>query len=623
MFVNSNIMGSNTDGEHPLVRFHVSLKDTCGHRYHVKCTIEKKGEAPLKFSMPTWIPGSYLLREYAKDIVELTATSSSGASIVCSKIDKCTWVCEASEGTVTIEYSVYAFDPSVRAAYLDQFQGFFNGTSLFIRPEIDDARFEVTLENDSGQPSWRAHTAFTPLHVDPQSGFGTYVAGDYEELIDHPVLLGPFEAHDFEVCGTPHRLVIAGKHSADVPRFISDIAKVCDSQIKLFGGQAPFSRYLFMLKAEDEGYGGLEHRSSCAMICKRSDLPSLHDTHMSPAYCTLLGLVSHEYFHAWNVKRIRPKALLPLNFRDESYTQLLWVFEGITSYYDDLMLVRSGVIGVQTYLELLAKNLTKLWRTAGRTKQALADASFDTWIKFYRPNENSHNSTVSYYIKGSVVALLLDARVRHATGGKQSLDDIMRALWQRFGSPAGKLAGLGEHDFETVAETVTGLSLKDFFDQAVRGTDELPVQELLARLGIDSHLRPAEHDRDEGGSKNKKTFEELEQQATLHARLRKESEHHIRIAQVDEGGTAQLAGLWAGDELIAINDMRVTASGFEALIAAFKVGETATVQAVRRGTLFSAQLRFVPKKMDTWWLTVEENASEKRKALRAAWLGIA
>ena len=326
--------------------------------------------------------------------------------------------------------------------------------------------------------------------------FGSYRASDYDELIDHPVELGDFDVMSFEAAGVPHHFVLSGRHNADLPRICKDLKRICETHADLFGGSLPMDRYWFLTLALGDAYGGLEHRASTALVCKREDLPRKGVEGMDKGYRRFLGLCSHEYFHSWNVKRIKPLAFTPYVLDRENYTRLLWVFEGITSYYDDLGLVRSGLIKPEGYLELLANSITRVWQTPGRLRQTLAESSFDAWTKFYKQDENSPNTIVSYYVKGALAALALDLTIRRETAGKQSLDDVMGVVWERFGKTG---VGMPEDGFEALVHEVTGLELKGFFDAAIRGVEDIPLQELLQDVGVDFTLRPAENALDQGG----------------------------------------------------------------------------------------------------------------------------
>jgi predicted metalloprotease with PDZ domain len=453
-------------------------------------------------------------------------------------------------------------------------------------------------------------------------GFGKYVAAGYDELIDHPVQMGEFARAAFRAGGVPHDVVLTGRHRADLPRLARDLKRVCEHHIefwnesptsRLSGKRAPMKRYLFLITAVGEGYGGLEHRASTALLCSRDDLPPAGETAVSERYRTFLGLASHEYFHTWNVKRIKPSAFVQYDLDRENYTTLLWAFEGITSYYDDLALVRCGLIGRKEYLELLGRSITVHLRTPGRAKQSLAESSFDAWIKYYRQDENSPNAGVSYYVKGSLVALCLDLLIRDKTRGRKALDDVMRALWLRHGR-AG--IGVGEEEIEQLAEEVTGLKLRRHFDAWLRSTRELPLRDLLATHGVEMDLRPAESSSDKGGKPA--ASKDAAPRAALGVRARTEGKDLV-VTHVLESGPALEAGLAAGDVLVAIDGLRPAQGGLDAALAKRRPGDRLTVQAFRRDELMSFEVRLGRAGADTCVLT--ESSGGSRRRLLDRWLG--
>ncbi len=356
-----------------------------------------------------------------------------------SKEAKDTWRAAPCAGPLTVTARVYAYDLSVRTAYLDATRGYFNGPSVFLCPDGRSGRAcEVEIAPPAGAAfaAWRVATTL-PSAGAAEFGFGAYRATDYDELIDHPVEMSDFAHVRFTAGGVPHDIAVSGRQRADLDRFARDLARVCQWQCDLFGGAAgaaaPFDRYLFQIAAVGDGYGGLEHRASTSLVCRRDELPQPGAAAIDDAYVNLLGLASHEYFHSWNVKRIKPAAFAPYDLARENYTRQLWVFEGFTSYYDDLALVRSGVIDAKRYLELLGRTITTVLRTPGRHAQSVAESSFDAWIKYYRQDENTPNAVVSYYTKGALVALALDLQLRPRGA---SLDQLMRTLWERTAAPA-------------------------------------------------------------------------------------------------------------------------------------------------------------------------------------------
>jgi predicted metalloprotease with PDZ domain len=582
--------------------------DPAAHLFEVTLTVDAPDPEGQTFSLPAWIPGSYMIREFARHIVRIHA-ESAGKPVALTKLDKHTWQAAPCERRLVLRYEVYAWDLSVRAAHLDQTHGFFNGTSVFLSVQGQEhLPHAVDIRRPAGDQyrAWRVATALPELKA-RRYGFGTYIAADYDELIDHPVEMGSFELATFKAHGVPHDVVITGQvPNLDMARLTVDLEKVCEAQIALFEPRtkrAPMDRYVFMTLAVGDGYGGLEHRASTALICSRADLPVKGKKEMSDGYRTYLGLCSHEYFHTWNVKRIKPAMFAPYDLRTEGHTSLLWLFEGFTSYYDDLMLVRSGVIDETAYFKLIAKTINGVLRGSGRTKQSVAESSFDAWTKYYRQDENSPNAVVSYYTKGSLIGLALDLTIRAETGGKRSLDDAMRALWQRYGRDFYEGAGRGvtEAEVEALFDKVTGLRLKRFFDRYVRGTQDLPLDKLLESFAVDS----------DDNRKNAKPG--------FGIRTSREG-NDLKIANVYEGGAAHRAGMSAGDILVAVNDLRVSASNLDTLLGRYRSGDPVTLHVFRRDEL----MRFDVTLASDDAAQTALNAQEKPVAaarMRAAWLG--
>ena len=522
------------------IAYTVQVDDLHAHLFAVSLTI-KQPAALQKLSLPVWIPGSYLMREFSKNLQKLQARQGNKV-LTLSQLDKCSWQVQCAENKpLLLTYQVYAFDSSVRTAWLDLTRGFFNGTSLFLRAEgQEDAPHALTLLAANTPHGWQAATGLKPGKV-AKNGFGNYLAANYDELVDSPVELGAFWSGSFTACGVAHRFVVAGAPPGfDGKRLLSDTQKICEAEIRFWHGtkagshsstQAPHQNYLFMLNAVDEGYGGLEHRNSTALICKRKDLPVLNtDTkaaqgRKSEGYTTLLGLISHEYFHTWNVKRLRPAEFARYDYANENYTELLWFFEGFTSYYDDLLLRRSGLIDSKVYLELLGKTINQVLQTPGRQVQTVAQSSFDAWVKYYRQDENTANATISYYTKGSLIALCLDLTLRRE--GRTSLDAVMRALWQRCqGGP------MTEADLSAVLVQLSGRSFSKELGRWIHGTADLPLKGLLDGQGVVVKEEPAGVAQRLG--------------------LRVSENAGIQIKSVLRGSAAEKAGFAAGDEWLAL-----------------------------------------------------------------------
>jgi predicted metalloprotease with PDZ domain len=526
------------------IHFTVEAADLHTHLFKVTLTIAQPA-AQQTVSLPVWIPGSYMVREFSKNLQNLSAKQGR-RSLPTLQQDKCSWsIACKSEQPLVLSYEVYAFDNSVRTAWLDSQRGFFNGTSLCLRVHgQEQAPHQLQLPPVKSQPAWQAATGLTPLKTD-KKGFGLYQAANYDELVDCPVELGAFWSGSFNACGVPHRFVVAGAlPSFDGDRLLADTQKICEAAIQFWHGsdkiagrvtgkaagkKTPHRNYLFMLNAVHDGYGGLEHRNSTALICKRNDLPRHNSLSASPrkpeGYTTLLGLISHEYFHTWNVKQLRPDAFARYDYSQENYTQLLWFFEGFTSYYDDILLRRAGLIDDATYIELLGKTIAQVQQTPGRHVQSVAQSSFDAWVKYYRQDENTLNATVSYYTKGSLIALCLDLQLRQEN---QALDKVMRGLWKRCkGGP------MREQDLLDELQSLTDRSWQAEINTWVHSTQELPLRDLLKAQGV--------------------TIEA--DNATMPQRLGLrvlEVGGSVQIKGVLRGSAAETAGLAAGDEWLGL-----------------------------------------------------------------------
>lgn len=577
------------------IAYRVALPSPQTHLFEIECTIPQPAPEGQVVSLPAWIPGSYMIRDFARNIVSISA-SSEGKAVAIRKTDKQTWGCQPCKGKLTLTYSVYAYDLSVRAAYLDTTRAYFNGTSLFLMAHGQANRpCRLTIERPGkAYRDWQVATTLRSRKIDKQ-GFGDYLAEDYEALVDCPVEIGNLTIADFKVAGIPHRIVVSGKHRADLKRISRDLKQLCLHPIKLFG-EAPFTRYDFLLYAAgDDQYGGLEHRNSTSLVCPRSWLPVKGESLNREGYQDFLGLCSHEYFHAWHVKRIRPQAFIDAPLDREAYTRQLWIFEGFTAYYDSLLVLRSGRISREDYLRDLAKSITRLLRTPGRAVQTLEDSSFDAWIKLYKPDENSPNAQVSYYLKGSLTALALDLTLREAG---HSLDQVMHALWQQHGK-TGK--GLGECALAGLIEEVTGVDVRRFLKLALHTTQELPLARLLPKFGIDYQVA-VENDR----------------MTDLGIRLASGTE--AKIASVLSGSAAEQAGLAGGDVVIAIDGIKVTAKSLERLTSQRAVGSKLKVHAFRRDELMEFELKLQPALPDHCKLAIRSGLNAETRRRLESWL---
>ncbi|QBM26894.1 M61 family metallopeptidase [Hydrogenophaga pseudoflava] len=519
----------------PALHYRVEPLNHRAHLFAVTLDITRPARSQ-KLTLPVWIPGSYLVREFSQHLQHLSATQG-GEALAVKQLDKHRWqVDNDGQRTLSLRWEVYAFDASVRTAFLDATRGFFNATSLCLMVAgREDEPHAIEIQPGDAPAGWQVATGLSPVKANEQ-GFGTYLAQNYDELADCPVEMGTFWSGEFSACGVPHRFVVSGAGGwFDGQRLLDDTRRICEAQIRFWhgDGQPPYERYVFMLHASGEGYGGLEHRNSTALIAQRTDLPKISAKDAKPAalkatdgYTTLLGLISHEYFHTWNVKRLRPAEFKRYDYTRENHTELLWFFEGFTSYYDDLFLRRAGLIDDATYLQLVTKTINQVQQSPGQRVQSVAQASFDAWTRYYRVGENTPNATISYYTKGALVAMCLDLTLR--AEGRGSLDEVMRALWHRTqGGP------MRESDLSTVLRQLGKRSFAAELAQWVHGTADLPVLDLLAAAGAKVHRDKAP----------------LAQ--SLGLRVAADSSG-LTVKNVLRGGAGEAAGLAAGDEWLGV-----------------------------------------------------------------------
>jgi predicted metalloprotease with PDZ domain len=570
------------------IRYSIEPSHPEAHRFTVTLTVATPDPAGQQFSLPAWIPGSYMIREFARHIMSIRATAN-GKAVRLHKLDKHTWQAARCTGPLTLTYEVYAWDLSVRAAHLDQTHAFFNGTSVFLCVAGQahlPCRVEIRRPEGAQYRAWRVATSMREAPGRggaKRYGFGDYETRDYDELIDHPVEMGTFALGSFEAGGAQHDVVITGTvPNLDLDRLCHDLQKICTSQMRLFDprhGRAPFTdvsdRYVFMTLVTSDGYGGLEHRASTALICARGDLPVCGKPELTEGYRTYLGLCSHEYFHTWNVKRIKPAVFVPYALESETYTPLLWLFEGFTSYYDDLTLVRTGLITSEQYLTLLAKTWNGVIRGSGHLRQSVAESSFDAWTKYYRQDENAPNAIVSYYAKGALVALTLDLTLRTATNGKRSLDDVMRLLWKRFGeqfyAEGATQRGVTLDDVVSLFDEVSGSPMGGVIRRLTEGTGDVPLAPLLKKFGVQVTSKPGP-------------------MLSLGAKVSADGPF-ARVRQVLDDTPAQRAGLSADDVLVALDGLRIQGDQLDRLLTRYRSNDQVEIHYFRRDVLSVAQVR--------------------------------
>lgn len=551
---------------------------TAAHIYQVKLTFIAI-DAKQQLSLPVWIPGSYMVREFSKNIIQLSA-SSQHKEILAEQITKNQWQLSGLEiGTsVEVSYEVYAYEYGIRTAFLDASRGYFNPTSLCLMVnKAENSPHQISFSQLPNE--WQCACGLEQISEQ------VFSAKDYDELLDSPFELGIFQRLEFNVADTPHYLILSGTiPNFDVERIISDMQKICDYQIKMFDGVAPYKNYSFILNLSGEIYTGLEHRNSTLLMAPWHALPNLNHSN-DEDYHKLLGLISHEFFHTWNVKRIKPQVFVPYQLEQENYTKLLWWFEGVTSYYDDLILYRSGIYNQVQYLTQIVENINNVYKFNGVKTQTLANSSLTSWIKYYRQDENSPNTIVSYYVKGSLVALCLDLIIR--TQSAYSLDDVMRYLFREWQASE---QGVGENELPELIKLATGVETHEFIKLATETTAALPLIELLSNVGLNLVERIAHNHQATGKFHNEQTATTAAQAKSVDigAKLEKQTLGYL-VKNVYTATPAERAGLAAGDLLLAINQVKLT--NLEKQLSFFTTNETVNLSLFRQDKLQSLTLK--------------------------------
>lgn len=583
------------------IQYQISSLRPQAHLWDVRLKINKPNPEGQILRLPNWIPGSYMIRDFARHIIEIKASDEKGP-IQLVKLDKSSWQAAPCSSELTLSYRVYSFDLSVRGAFLDLQHGFFNPTSLCLEVmgQSDQAcELEILKPEHRQSKNWTCATAASPKQVQ-SDGFGTYVFSQYQDLLDHPFQLGELVSLEFMAAEVPHRMVFNQGTLLDKARLQQDMQKICEQHIDLFGRPAPMQSYCFMTHVSSQGYGGLEHRNSTALMCSDKDLPlATMGEQASEAYQRFLGLCSHEYFHSWNVKRMAPAVLLQANLQDEVHTPLLWFFEGVTSYYDDLALVRSGCIEINSYLKTLGQTITRVWRGRGRLRQSVAESSFDAWTRFYKQDENAANAIVSYYTKGSIVALCLDLEIRRRTQNRLSLDDLMRALWQRY------LGDQPGHEPDTWLVTLQSLLPGEDCSEMklwVESCEDPPLESLLQQAGVLLHWRCRNGFSDAGGQAQERLPE-----VDLGAILVKESGNLV-VKVVNELGSAVEAGLAVGDQIVALDGRQLDMPEVEEKLLHAKIGERWQLHWFRDRKLMQGEIELQAAEATTCWLECPNSA---------------
>ncbi len=584
--------GSSAEGcpqdEPPGIDYAIDLSDALNHYISVEMTARPTGPQ-TQLMMATWTPGSYLVREYARHVDRIEVVDDEGKLLPFEKISKNRWSIETAETerTFVVRYRVWCDELSVRANFATRGFAVLNGAATFLTvPEQREAPHRVCLELPKG---WR-RSATSLRHAGDDANH--YEAANFDELVDSPIVAGNVELFPFQAGGVEHFLVnVNDIGNQDGERAARDLAKVVAAHHQVWG-TIPYDRYYFINVIGDGG-GGLEHDNSCLMITSRYAMRS------DAAYQRWLGLASHEFFHTWNVRRLRPAGLVKYDYESELYTPSLWVAEGVTSYYEDLLLVRAGLLDEETFLKGMGSVIADLQGSPGRLVQSLRDSSHDAWIKYYRPAANRDETQISYYTKGAVAALLLDVQIRSATGGEKSLDDALRVLYERHSGDTGFTPA----DFRDICSEVAGTDLGDWFTRAIDSTEELDYQPLADWFGlvvgdvVPAGTKPAGPD------------------AAIEDSL-------VRWIGIGESGSpATRAGLSDSDELLAINEVRLS-NGLDARLQEFEVGDPIEVLISRDDQIMEVLLTVGgrPRQPD-WGLQASEESSDEQTARRDAWLG--
>lgn len=579
----------------PGIRYTLQPQSISQHLFAVTIHIPAHDTANLVLSLPAWIPGSYLIRDFAKNIGEFTVVADS-AEVTWQKLDKQQWSLSTNGQACQVRYTVYAFDLSVRSAYLCDEYGFINGTSAFMHVAgFEHAPHYVTCINSTSctTKAWQLRTGMPSIAID-SNGFGQYVAEDYHALIDYPVLFGQIIEHNFSHQGIDFSIVFTGVLPLDLKRMEGHLKPILAQHIGMFESTPPVDKYLFITLLAEQGYGGLEHMNSTVLLFPRWDLPQLGENpEINPSYRDFLALCSHEFLHTWHVKRIRPEGFEQYQLAQECYTEQLWIYEGFTSFYDDVALARAGVIPPSQYLEILAKSITRIMRNPGRFKQSTSESSFDAWTRFYQQDANSNNHIVSYYTKGGLIALCLDVYLRTQTDNAKSLDDIMRYLWQHHGITR---VGTPNNVIETAIRAIANVDCSPLINALVHQAGELPLVETLATIGVIMNFAYAENSDDVGG---KPTTTGHSKSLGINIAT---AELGVRVTQVREGGNGDRAGMQVNDRLVAINDWVVNKNNLHRIMQ--QASEQTTISLVRDGRLLNLNATINSALPDTCYLTI-------------------
>ena len=537
------------------IKYKITPKNLHAHVFEVELILQNPNPLGQVFSLPSWIPGSYLVRDFAKNIVSIQA-HGAGQLIPIKKLDKNHWITSPCSDEITLSYEVYAFDLSVRSAYLTNERAFFNGTSVFLLPlGFEAEKCELCIVPAQSSQTLGEWSCATGLKKVAELNFE---APNYQDLVDHPVEMADFTLFDFQVAGVEHQMAITGVHNTDIARLKQDLKTICNHHVGFFNNDTPFDDYLFLTLVKTKGYGGLEHKNSTSLICSRKELPTPKLVDINKDYTRFLALCSHEYFHAWWVKTIKPASFFELDLSRENYTEQLWIFEGFTSYYDELSLLRTKLLTPEQYLDLFAQTITRVQKSKGRLTQSLAQSSYDAWTKFYQQDENAPNAIVSYYTKGALLAFVLDMQIRQQTGNTKSLNDVLRNAWENY-----QACGLENNTIQTIVAQITDTDFSEFFEDYLYGVKELPLQASFDYVGIECQF-----------------VKHLDDLSDFGLTIKTEGEFS-QIIQVFADSSAQHAGLYVGDKIVSVNYQQLKDKALIAEINKQKFGEVIKIGVLR------------------------------------------
>jgi len=567
--------------------YRVSFPEANKHYVHVEIELPKKliqDKDSCILKVPVWTPGSYKVREFSRNLDRISAKKNKSEETV-TRLNKNSWrISNSSKGDLVISYDIYAFEYGVRESYVDDEMAFLHGVSTFAYIEgYADQSIKLYCDIPS---EWKAYSS-----MDPGSDKNFFTAENYDLLVDSPIAFGDFETAEYESGGTPHTVVMIGRGNYDLERVQRDFKKISDTQVDVFGGKHPSPRYVHFIQHTDQGGGGLEHLNSQTSQVNRFVYSD------EEKYKKFLGLISHEYFHLWNVKRIRPIELGPFDYDQEVYTDMLWIAEGITSYYDDLILKRAGLHTEESYLKEVAFNINRLENLKGNQYMSLAESSKTAWVKAYLPNENSKNVTVSYYNKGMVVALLLDQLIKETTRGNKSMDDLLRNLYYKYYLTEKR--GFTHREFIKTCEELVDLKLDYFFDDYVFGTKKIDYSKVLYCYGL--------------------TLED-EQKTKVYSGISTKFESgKLIVTSVEFDSPGVEAGISANDEIVAVEGWQV-GNDLESDLARFSAGQTVSITGFRKGKMYTRQLTLEANPKVNYTLKRSADMTELQKLNLGAWL---